>query len=191
MFPPFSLSHHSSPSDTLLITILPLANQWPSLCPPAAAMAPQLPALSDPVLEAFLADIGFGLGPEPTPLDVTTTTTTPPPPEEETSASADERRLRRKISNRESARRSRARKQRHLEEIRARAGRLQAGNRELAARLRGVQARAALVRLTNARLRAEAGALGRRRAVALRQIYAAASAGTGGLELRALASLIV
>ena len=159
-------------------------------------MAPQfeLPPLCDPVLEAFLADIGFGLGPEPTPLDVTTTT--PPPPEEETSASADERRLRRKISNRESARRSRARKQRHLEELRARAGRLQAGNRELAARLRGVQARAALVRLSNARLRAEAGALGRRlaaarRAVELRQIYAAASAGTGGLELQALASLIV
>ena len=167
-------------------------------------MAPQLPALSDPVLEAFLADIGFGLGPEPTPLDVTTTMTmAATPPEEETSASASaadeaaERRLRRKISNRESARRSRARKQRHLEELRARAGRLQAGNRELAARLRGVQARAALVRLTNARLRAEAGALGRRlaaarRAIALRQIYAAASAaGTGGFELQALASLIV
>ena len=166
-------------------------------------MAPQfeLPPHCDPVLEAFLADIGFGLGPEPTPLDVTTTMAATPP-EEETSASASaadeaaERRLRRKISNRESARRSRARKQRHLEELRARAGRLQAGNRELAARLRGVQARAALVRLSNARLRAEAGALGRRlaaarRAVELRQIYAAASAGTGGLELQALASLIV
>ena len=71
-----------------------------------------------------------------------------------------------------------------------------------------MQARAALVRLTNARLRAEAGALARRlaaarRALALRQIYAAsasasgsaggpgAGSGTGGFfELQALASLI-
>ncbi|CAD6332696.1 unnamed protein product [Miscanthus lutarioriparius] len=95
--------------------------------------------------------------------------------------------------------------ERHLEELRGRAARLHAGNRDLAARLHGVQARAALVRLTNARLRAEAeaSALARRlaaasRALALRQMYAASvsasgdwSCGAGGFfELQALASLI-
>jgi hypothetical protein len=171
--------------------------------------------------------------PTPPLLDVTTTTTTTTttatatttsaataatPPEEDTSASAPslsaavpanndelaERRLRRRISNRESARRSRSRKQRHMEELRGRAARLRAGNRDLAALLRGVQARAAVVRLTNARLHAEAGALARRlaaasRALALRQIYTAsgsaggpgAGSGTVGFfELQALASLI-
>ncbi|GJM95053.1 hypothetical protein PR202_ga11749 [Eleusine coracana subsp. coracana] len=155
------------------------------------------PLLSDPALEAFLSELGFGLEPPPQPDAMTT-----PPAEaaEETSSAAadEERRLRRKISNRESARRSRARKQRHLEQLRERAARLRASNRELAARLRGIQARAALVGLTNDRLRAEGSALGRRlaaaqRAIALRQIYAAASsaAGSGGFELQTLASLIV
>ncbi|KAK1625875.1 hypothetical protein QYE76_000190 [Lolium multiflorum] len=90
----------------------------------------------------------------------------------------DERRLRRKISNRESARRSRARKQRHLDEQRAAVAVLRASNRDLAAQLRDARARAALVALANARLRAEGQALGRRlaaarRALALMQLYAA------------------
>ena len=53
------------------------------------------------------------------------------------------------------------------------------------------RARAALVALANARLRAEAQALGRR-ALALRQLYAAASAGwnAAGLDMQTLASLI-
>ncbi|KAK8461849.1 hypothetical protein SEVIR_1G101550v4 [Setaria viridis] len=68
-------------------------------------------------------------------------------------------------SNRESARRSRARKQRHLEEPRARHH--QAPRRQLRARCVAPQRPgAALVRLTNARLRAEVGALGRRLAAA-------------------------
>ncbi|KAL5206798.1 hypothetical protein ABZP36_035007 [Zizania latifolia] len=159
------------------------------------AMAGVHHLLSDPAvdLEAFLADIGFGT--EVGPAD--------PPPQDTTAAAASEpedderlRRLRRKISNRESARRSRARKQRHLDELRVKAATLRAANRDIAARLRGVSARAALVSLTNARLRAEAHALARRlaaarRALVLRQLYAAASAATGGgFELQALASLI-
>ncbi|KAF0914513.1 hypothetical protein E2562_028989 [Oryza meyeriana var. granulata] len=110
-----------------------------------------LPLLSDPALEAFLADIGFGSS---GPAAAT-----------------------------------------HLDELRGKAAALRASNRDLAARLRGARARAALVSLTNARLRAEAGALARRlaaarRAIALRQLYAAAAAATGGFEMQALASLI-
>jgi hypothetical protein len=90
----------------------------------------------------------------------------------------DDRRLRRRLSNRESARRSRARKQRHLDEQRAAAAVLRASNRDLAARLRDARARAALVALANARLRAEGQVLGRRlaaarRALELMQLYAA------------------
>ncbi|KAG8049368.1 hypothetical protein GUJ93_ZPchr0009g2442 [Zizania palustris] len=141
-------------------------------------------------LDAFLADVGFGI--EVGQADV--------PPEEEED---DERmrRLRRKISNRESARRSRARKQRRLDELRGEAAALRAANWDIAARLRGVSARAALVSLANARLRAEAHALARRlaaarRALVLRQLYAAAvassasTAGAAAFELQALASLI-
>ncbi|KAL5217059.1 hypothetical protein ABZP36_017743 [Zizania latifolia] len=112
-----------------------------------------------------------------------------------TEADADERRLRRKISNRESARRSRARKQKHLDELRERADRLRRCNRELAARGRDARRRVALVRVANAGLRAEAAALSRRlaaarRALALSQLYdAAAAAGVWSFE-QTIASLI-
>ncbi|KAM0921968.1 hypothetical protein ACQ4PT_006519 [Festuca glaucescens] len=114
-------------------------------------------------------------------------------------ASADddigERRLRRKISNRESARRSRARKQSHLDDLRSLAARLRGDRGELAERARAAQGRVALVQLANAELRAEAAALSRRlevaasRALALNQLYAAA-AGVGTFE-QTLASLMV
>ncbi|XP_047071522.1 ocs element-binding factor 1-like [Lolium rigidum] len=72
------------------------------------------------------------------------------------------RRQRRKASNRLSARRSRARKQQRLEELRGTAAQLRAQKRELAARL-GIAARHELAaRRDNARLRAEFAALARR-----------------------------
>lgn len=74
----------------------------------------------------------------------------------------EERRQRRKISNRLSAQRSRARKQQRLEELRAEDARLRAENRELAARLHAVARHGLAARCQNARLRAEAAALARR-----------------------------
>ncbi|BAS86585.1 ocs element-binding factor 1 [Oryza sativa Japonica Group] len=72
------------------------------------------------------------------------------------------RRQRRKVSNRLSARRSRARKQQRLEELRGESARLRAENRELAARLHAVARHGLAARCQNARLRAEAAALARR-----------------------------
>lgn len=67
----------------------------------------------------------------------------------------DDRKRRRMISNRESARRSRVRKQRHLEELRNQASRLRVENREIANRLRLVLHQCHLVWGDNDRLRAE------------------------------------
>ncbi|KAJ0981834.1 hypothetical protein J5N97_010089 [Dioscorea zingiberensis] len=72
---------------------------------------------------------------------------------------AEDRRLRRKISNRESARRSRMRKQRHLEDLRIQANRLRSENRELASRLGTVSQHCLLFRRENDRLLEEASAL--------------------------------
>ena len=79
------------------------------------------------------------------------------------------RRQRRKLSNRLSARRSRARKQQRLEELRAEAARLRGEKRELEASLQALARHGGLaVRCQNARLRAEASALARRVREALR-----------------------
>uniref|UniRef100_A0ACD6A7P8 Uncharacterized protein n=1 Tax=Avena sativa TaxID=4498 RepID=A0ACD6A7P8_AVESA len=99
-----------------------------------------------------------------------------------------ERRLRRKISNRESARRSRARKQSHLDDLRALAARLRGDRGELAERARAARGRVALVQLANAELQAEAAVLNRRLEVAagsvlaLNQLYNAAAAGLGTFD---------
>jgi hypothetical protein len=82
----------------------------------------------------------------------------------------DERRFRRRISNRESARRSRARKQRHLHELRDSAALLERGNRDLAARAEAAREGLALALLANAALRAEAAELSRRLAAARRAL---------------------
>ncbi|KAJ1294197.1 hypothetical protein BS78_01G127400 [Paspalum vaginatum] len=78
----------------------------------------------------------------------------------------DDRRLRRRISNRESARRSRARKQRYRDELRDGAALLERWNRELVSRVLDAHGRLALVRHANASLRTEAAALSRRLAAA-------------------------
>ncbi|WOK99594.1 hypothetical protein Cni_G08306 [Canna indica] len=87
------------------------------------------------------------------------------------------RRLRRLISNRESARRCRLRKQRRLEELRARVGRLRANNSDLADQLGRLARQCLFVRRNNDHLRAEASALWRRlddlrrRMLSLRQLH--------------------
>ncbi|XP_024993714.1 basic leucine zipper 4-like [Cynara cardunculus var. scolymus] len=67
----------------------------------------------------------------------------------------DERKRRRMISNRESARRSRMRKQKHLENLRNQVNRHKTGNRELMNHLRFVSHHGQLVRQENERLRSE------------------------------------
>ncbi|GMJ08061.1 hypothetical protein HRI_004475300 [Hibiscus trionum] len=67
----------------------------------------------------------------------------------------DERKRRRMISNRESARRSRMRKQRHIENLRNHANRLRIENRQLTNRLGFVLYHCNRVRTENDRLRSE------------------------------------
>ncbi|MQL89286.1 hypothetical protein Taro_021861 [Colocasia esculenta] len=74
----------------------------------------------------------------------------------------EERRLRRMISNRESARRSRMRKQRHLKDLRAQVDQLKSQNRELVDQLAAVTGHCLLFCRDNDRLRSEAAALRRR-----------------------------
>ncbi|XP_020554563.1 ocs element-binding factor 1-like [Sesamum indicum] len=81
----------------------------------------------------------------------------------------DERKRRRMISNRESARRSRMRKQRHLENLRNQANRFKVGNREVMNRLRLVVHQTQLIQAENERLRSEAVVL-RQRLWDIRQV---------------------
>ncbi|KAK1440667.1 hypothetical protein QVD17_06496 [Tagetes erecta] len=67
----------------------------------------------------------------------------------------DERKLRRMISNRESARRSRMRKQKHLENLRNHVNRHKSVNRELMNRLRFIIRHEQVLRQENERLRTE------------------------------------
>ncbi|KAL0915795.1 hypothetical protein M5K25_013251 [Dendrobium thyrsiflorum] len=81
----------------------------------------------------------------------------PPPP-----STSDHRRLRRKISNRESARRSRMRKQRHLEDLRSRVGRLRLENHALSDRIAAISGSSVVLAHQNDLLRSEITALHRR-----------------------------
>ncbi|XP_042397022.1 basic leucine zipper 8-like [Zingiber officinale] len=85
---------------------------------------------------------------------------TPPPSPDE------ERRLRRMISNRESARRSRMRRQRHLEGLLREEERLTAQNRGLSDRLEAMNCYSTLLRRDNERLLLASAALRRRLAEA-------------------------
>ncbi|CAO2141411.1 unnamed protein product [Urochloa humidicola] len=84
------------------------------------------------------------------------------PAVEATPKCANEQRLRRRILNRISARRCRERKQNHLNDLQRSVAPLEARRRKLAVRARATLSSLALVRLANARLRAEAAALSRR-----------------------------
>ncbi|CAL9100258.1 unnamed protein product [Musa acuminata var. zebrina] len=129
-----------------------------------------------------------------------------PPVRTAASSAEEERRRRRMISNRESARRSRLRKQRQLEGLRLEANRLGSQNRGLADRLGALSYYAALFRRENARLRDESAALRQRlgdirraalwwRLVRMPQMPSADSADVGGRYVAGndpiLASLMV
>ncbi|XP_062101591.1 bZIP transcription factor 11-like [Humulus lupulus] len=75
------------------------------------------------------------------------------------SSVVDERKRRRMISNRESARRSRMRKQRHLENLRNEVNRLRVENRELTNQLRLFSCHFQCVRTENGQLQSEHAAL--------------------------------
>ncbi|WMV16989.1 hypothetical protein MTR67_010374 [Solanum verrucosum] len=81
----------------------------------------------------------------------------------------DERKRRRMVSNRESARRSRMRKQKHLENLRNQANRLKVGNREIMNRLRLITHQCQVVQCENERVRTESAIL-RQRLEGIRQI---------------------
>ncbi|CAH9069182.1 unnamed protein product [Cuscuta europaea] len=90
-------------------------------------------------------------------------------------SSEDERKQRRKLSNRDSARRSRLRKQRQLEELSFELNRLRAENRELASQLRSAMQRCVVAQRNTEMVRAESSALRRilwdiRQAFLLRQL---------------------
>jgi hypothetical protein len=78
------------------------------------------------------------------------------------SAADTHRREKRRLSNRESARRSRLRKQQHLDELVQEAARLQADNARAAARAADIAAQYQRVEQENAVLRARAAELGDR-----------------------------
>ncbi|KAK1299973.1 hypothetical protein QJS10_CPB13g00082 [Acorus calamus] len=85
-----------------------------------------------------------------------------PDPIDPASAVANERRRRRMISNRESARRSRMRKQKHLEDLRSQVNRIRSENREIANRVGLLSHHTQLIRHENGRLRSESAGLRRR-----------------------------
>ena len=85
---------------------------------------------------------------------------------EQQQAARDERKARRQASNRESARRARARRRGQLDELSSRVAALRAANARLAVELNRVAAARAREARENARLSAEAGALRERLAVA-------------------------
>lgn len=88
-----------------------------------------------------------------------------------TMSAEEERRHKRMISNRESARRSRMRKQRHLEGLRNQLSRLKSENRELMNRIGTLVRHAQLFRLDSDRLGSESDQLRRRLAKIHRLLF--------------------
>ncbi|KAK9053289.1 hypothetical protein SSX86_029922 [Deinandra increscens subsp. villosa] len=90
---------------------------------------------------------------------------------DEVNAAAEDRKRRRMISNRESARRSRMRKQKHLENMRNQLNRLKTGNKDVMNRLRVVNLHGQLLRQENQRLVSESVMLQQKlRALHVRQL---------------------
>lgn len=142
-----------------------------------------------PLLEQDLdAELGFGpWETQPTPVHGTSARTCPDPGPDEPyrpPSLDEERRRRRMISNRESARRSRMRKQRYLEELRAEVNRLRSENRALENRFGALVHCCLLFRRDNDRLQSESAALNRRlsrlRRILLHRMSSPASAAVCG-----------
>ncbi|GMI86515.1 basic leucine-zipper 5 [Hibiscus trionum] len=112
---------------------------------------------------------GSGSGLDETNQNQTNSNSSSDEPNQPLSVIDDERKRRRMISNRESARRSRMRKQKHLENLRNQVSRLRVENRELNNRLRLVVYHCHSVRTDNDRLRSEYSML-RRKLSDIRQI---------------------
>lgn len=86
----------------------------------------------------------------------------PDSPNDSPNSGSDEKKRKRMISNRESARRSRMRKQTHLENLRDELNRLKVENRDLTNRVRSVTGHCQLVERENEMLRTELILLGQR-----------------------------
>ncbi|KAG0450964.1 hypothetical protein HPP92_026658 [Vanilla planifolia] len=85
--------------------------------------------------------------------------------------SVEDRRLRRMMSNRESARRSRMRKQRHMEDLRSRVGRLRHEKRNLLDQIAAISGCAVVLQHENQKLRTESSALLHRLSVIRRVLF--------------------
>ncbi|KAK8561253.1 hypothetical protein V6N13_149576 [Hibiscus sabdariffa] len=92
----------------------------------------------------------------------TTTTTTLATSEEDLQALMDERKRKRMVSNRESARRSRMRKQKHLDELMAQVTQLQKQNHRIITNINFTAQHLLNVEAENSVLRAQLGELGHR-----------------------------
>ncbi|WOK98474.1 hypothetical protein Cni_G07186 [Canna indica] len=141
---------HSSLYPSLLLQLLHANAGRCSLATVAMSELDPVLHFAFPALEVF--ELEFAPWDQPPPARANGLSTT----------HEEERRRRRKISNRESARRSRMRRQRHLEGLRREADRLGAQTRGLADRLGALRYYTALFRRDNARLRSESTVLNRR-----------------------------
>ncbi|XP_051117666.1 bZIP transcription factor 11-like [Andrographis paniculata] len=136
--------------------------QWEPFDPPVLFPVDEEPAVFTP--QSSTEPVSSNSGSDEPPCDSLTVTPGP-----DSVSVIDERKRRRMISNRLSARRSRMRKQKHLENLRSLLNGLRFENRERTVRVRFMAQQNLIVRVENEHLRSEAAAL-RRRLWDIRQV---------------------